>query len=244
MRKDGRKDNELRQLQFEIDFNKNAAGSCLVRLGNTVVLCNASIEEKVPKFLKNTGQGWVTAEYGMLPAATDERIQREITTGKIGGRTQEIQRMIGRVLRQAVDLRLIGERQIIIDCDVLQADGSTRCASICGGYIALSLAIKRKLLTNKKISRNPIKAAIAAVSCGIIAGKILIDLNYSEDAIADVDANIVFNNLGGASLIEVQSSAERTHFTKEQMAYMLDAASDKAQSIMEMQKNLLGLADS
>lgn len=220
-RLDGRNFNEMRSIVFEPGFIKHVAGSCFVRCGNTHVICAATVEEKVPFFLKNTGSGWITAEYGMLPCSANERIEREAIKGKQSGRTQEIQRLIGRSLRAAVDLKALGERQIKIDCDVIQADGGTRTASITGGFIALYQAI-HWLLNKGKLKHNPIIHSIAAISCGIINNEPLLDLNYFEDSNADVDANFIMNH--HLDIIEIQMTAERRPFSREAMNQLMDLA--------------------
>ena len=200
---------------------RHAEGSCLIRIGHTHVLCAATIEETTPRWLKGTGQGWVTAEYGMLPRATGSRVRREAAAGKQGGRTVEIQRLIGRSLRAGVDRRALGERQITIDCDVIQADGGTRCASITGGWVALRLAVN-KLLSAGLLSSDPITDHVAAVSCGIYAGQPLVDLDYAEDSEAGTDGNFVMT--GAGRLVEVQMSAEGATFSRDEMAQLLDLA--------------------
>ena len=192
IRPSGREQNELRNIEFIPNFTKHAEGSCLVKYGDTHVICTASIEEKVPIFLRNSGKGWITAEYGMLPRSTHTRSNREASRGKQAGRTLEIQRLIGRSLRSIIDLKVLGERQIIIDCDVIQADGGTRTASISGGWIALSNAVN-KLLNSNKIKSNPIISQICAISCGVWNGFSILDLDYSEDSSAEIDTNFVFN---------------------------------------------------
>ena len=219
MRPSGRQTDALRPLSIEPHVNRHAEGSCLIRLGNTHVICTASLEERVPPFLKNTGKGWVTAEYGMLPRATNTRMRREVKDGP-SGRTQEIQRLIGRSLRAGTDLVALGERQITVDCDVIQADGGTRCAAITGGWVALRLAVNRLLKANA-IQRNPLAHPVSAVSVGLYAGQPVLDLDYPEDSEAGVDANIVMT---GDRLIEVQMSAEGSTFSREQMAVLLDLA--------------------
>jgi ribonuclease PH len=234
-----RKNNQLREITIETGVSLNADGSCMIKMGNTHVLCAASIDDTVPRFIKNTGAGWVTAEYAMLPRATGKRTNREVTQGKPSGRTQEIQRLIGRSLRSAIDLKLLGERQIIIDCDVINADGGTRTASITGGYIALYLAI-RKLLAEKKIRANPLRFQVAAISCGIHKGDTMIDLDYLEDSDAEVDANFVF--AGNGDLIEIQGTAEKGTFTQEQFIQMLGFSKEGASHLFAAQnKVLLGL---
>ena len=236
MRPSGRKLDQLRHVEIETGFTKHAEGSCLIRMGDTHVLCTATVEEKAPPFLKNTGLGWVTAEYGMLPRATNSRSRREAAAGKQSGRTQEIQRLIGRSLRAGVDRSALGERQIVIDCDVLQADGGTRCASITGGWVALRLAVNR-LLASGAISSDPIIDHVAAVSCGIYAGQPVLDLDYPEDSTAGVDGNFVL--LGGGRLIEVQMSAEGTAFSRTEMTSLLDLADHGAAELVAAQKRAL-----
>ncbi|MFZ0098451.1 MAG: ribonuclease PH [Gemmobacter sp.] len=237
MRPSGRKLDQLRHVEIETGFTKHAEGSCLIRMGDTHVLCTATVEEKAPPFLKNTGLGWVTAEYGMLPRATNSRSRREAAAGKQSGRTQEIQRLIGRSLRAGVDRSALGERQIVIDCDVLQADGGTRCASITGGWVALRLAVNR-LLASGAISSDPIIDHVAAVSCGIYAGQPVLDLDYPEDSTAGVDGNFVL--LGGGRLIEVQMSAEGTAFSRSEMTSLLDLADHGVAELVAAQKRALG----
>jgi ribonuclease PH len=218
MRPSGRQIHELRPLSIEPGVSRHAEGSCLIRVGHTHVLCTASLEERVPPFLKNTGKGWVTAEYGMLPRATNTRSRRE--RDGASGRTQEIQRLIGRSLRAGVDLVALGERQITIDCDVIQADGGTRCAAITGGWVALRLAVNR-LLAARAILSDPLSVPVSAVSVGMYAGQPVLDLDYPEDSEAGVDANVVMT---GERLIEVQMSAEGATFSREQMGVLLDLA--------------------
>ena len=219
MRPSGRRIDEMREISIEIDVTKHAEGSCLIKCGDTHVLCTASLDERVPPFLRNTGLGWVTAEYGMLPRATNTRMRREAKNGQ-SGRTQEIQRLIGRSLRAGVDRVALGERQITIDCDVIQADGGTRCASITGGWVALRLAVN-KLMKVGDIITDPLLAPVSAVSCGIYAGQPVLDLDYPEDSEAGVDGNFVMT---GGKLIEVQMSAEGSTFTRDQMNQLLDLA--------------------
>ncbi|MEM0948422.1 MAG: ribonuclease PH [Pseudomonadota bacterium] len=220
MRPSGRQINEMRPISIETDVTRHAEGSCLIRCGDTHVLCTASVDERVPPFLKNTGLGWVTAEYGMLPRATHTRMRREAKNGQ-SGRTQEIQRLIGRSLRAGIDRVALGERQITVDCDVIQADGGTRCASITGGWVALRLALNRLIKAGDVIS-DPITDHVAAVSCGIYAGQAVLDLDYPEDSEAGVDGNFVLT--GSGRLIEIQMSAEGSTFTREQMSELLDLA--------------------
>jgi len=221
MRPSGRKTTDLREVAIETGVTKHAEGSCLIRMGDTHVLCTATIEDKAPPFLRNTGLGWVTAEYGMLPRATNTRNRREAAAGKQSGRTQEIQRLIGRSLRAGVDRSALGERQITVDCDVLQADGGTRCAAITGGWVALRLAVNRLMKTGEVLS-DPLVDPVAAVSCGIYAGQPVLDLDYPEDSEAGVDGNFIMT--GSGSLIEVQMSAEGSVFSRDQMNQLLDLA--------------------
>lgn len=236
MRADNRKADELRPVGFEIGFARHAEGSVLISCGQTRVLCTASVEPRVPPWLKGKGSGWVTAEYGMLPRATHTRSPREAARGKQGGRTLEIQRLIGRSLRAVVDLEALGERTITIDCDVLQADGGTRTASITGGYVALSLATAR-LLADQKLSTNPIHGHIAAISVGIVAGEPLLDLDYSEDAGAETDMNVVMNEAGG--FVEVQGTAEGHAFQRGELDRLLDLAASGIGQLLELQKSAL-----
>lgn len=219
MRPSGRQLDEMRTISIETGVTRHAEGSCMIRCGDTHVLCTASIDERVPPFMKNSGLGWVTAEYGMLPRATNTRMRREAKNGQ-SGRTQEIQRLIGRSLRAGVDRVALGERQITIDCDVIQADGGTRCASITGGWIALRLAVD-KLVKAGEITSNPLVQPVSAVSCGIFAGQPVLDLDYPEDSEAGVDGNFV---MMGSQLIEVQMSAEGSTFSRAQMDHLLGLA--------------------
>lgn len=221
MRPSGRDLNEMRPISIETNVTKHAEGSCLIKVGDTHVLCTATLEERVPPFVKGSGLGWVTAEYGMLPRSTSSRMRREATTGKQGGRTVEIQRLIGRSLRAGVDRVAMGERQITIDCDVIQADGGTRCASITGGWVALRLAVN-KLMKAGDIISDPLISPVAAVSCGIYAGQPVLDLDYPEDSAAGVDGNFVM--LGNGQMIETQMSAEGATYSREQMNQLLDLA--------------------
>ncbi|CAM3166479.1 ribonuclease PH [Streptobacillus felis] len=219
MRNNNRKNNELREIKITKNYISYPEGSVLIEFGNTKVICNVTVEEKVPPFLKNLGQGWVTAEYSMLPRATNTRNKREASQGKLSGRTMEIQRLIGRSLRAALDMKKLGERTIIVDCDVIQADGGTRTASITGGYLAMELAIN-KLMTSGLITENPIKAKVAAISVGKVSNELLLDLEYSEDSKAEVDMNIVMNSKG--EYIEVQGTGEDSTFTKEEFDKFLE----------------------
>ncbi|WP_347138286.1 ribonuclease PH [Paracoccus sp. SSK6] len=233
MRPSGRNLSQMRPISIETGVMAHAEGSCLIRVGNTHVLCTASLEETPPRFLKGTGLGWVTAEYGMLPRATNTRNRREAAAGKQSGRTQEIQRLIGRSLRAGVDRVALGERQITIDCDVIQADGGTRCASITGGWVALRLAVN-KLLKAGAITTDPIMDHVAAVSCGIYAGQPVLDLDYAEDSEAGTDGNFVLT--GAGRLIEVQMSAEGATFSREQMGQLLDLAEAGMADLVAAQK--------
>lgn len=230
MRPSGRALDQLRDITIETDINRHAEGSCLIKCGDTQVICTASLEDRVPPFLKGGGLGWVTAEYGMLPRATHSRMLREAKKGQ-SGRTQEIQRLIGRSLRAGVDRQALGERQISVDCDVIQADGGTRCASITGGWVALRLAVN-KLLKAGDISRDPLGAPVSAVSCGIYAGQAVLDLDYPEDSEAGVDGNFVMT---GADLIEVQMSAEGSTFSLTQMTQLMDLAQKGCAALAEAQ---------
>ncbi|MDO5704399.1 MAG: ribonuclease PH [Paracoccus sp. (in: a-proteobacteria)] len=236
MRPSGRTLSELRPISIDTGVMRHAEGSCLIRVGDTHVLCSATIEESTPRWLKGSGQGWVTAEYGMLPRATSSRVRREAATGKQGGRTVEIQRLIGRSLRAGVDRRALGERQITIDCDVIQADGGTRCAAITGGWVALRLAVNR-LLTSGVLTSDPIMDHVAAVSCGIYAGQPLVDLDYAEDSEAGTDGNFVMT--GGGRLIEVQMSAEGATFSRDEMGQLLDLAEAGIAGLVAAQKGAI-----
>ena len=236
MRPSGRQLDQMRSISIETGVMRHAEGSCLIKMGDTHVLCSATIEDKAPSFLKNTGLGWVTAEYGMLPRATNSRVRREAAVGKQSGRTQEIQRLIGRSLRAGVDRSALGERQIVIDCDVLQADGGTRCASITGGWVALRLAVQRLLKTGV-ITSDPIIDHVAAVSCGIYAGQPLLDLDYPEDSAAGTDGNFVMTGRG--RLIEVQMSAEGASFSREEMLQLLDLAEAGSRLLVSAQRAAL-----
>jgi ribonuclease PH len=221
MRPSGRNPDQLREIKFTCGFTKHAEGSVLVEFGDTRVLCTASVDKSVPRFLKGKGEGWVTAEYGMLPRSTHSRMGREASAGKQGGRTLEIQRLIGRSLRAAVDLTALGEHTVTVDCDVLQADGGTRTASITGGFVALSLAIEN-MLRRKLIRANPLHGQVASVSVGIFKGVPVLDLDYAEDSSAETDMNVVMND--AAAFIEVQGTAEGHAFRKEELDAMLELA--------------------
>ncbi|WP_439522761.1 ribonuclease PH [Marivita sp.] len=237
MRPSGRKLSEMRAVSIETGISKHAEGSCMIRMGDTHVLCTATIEDRVPPFIKGSGLGWVTAEYGMLPRSTTSRMRRESTAGKQGGRTVEIQRLIGRSLRAGVDRVALGERQITIDCDVIQADGGTRCASITGGWLALRLAVN-KLMKAGDVKTDPLISPVAAVSCGIYAGQAVLDLDYPEDSEAGVDGNFILR--GDGQLIEVQMSAEGATFSRVQMAQLLDLADAGVQELVALQLKAAG----
>lgn len=222
-RRDGRTPSQLRPIHIEPHFVRTATGSALISAGDTRVICTASAEESVPRWMAGRGTGWVTAEYGMLPASTGQRKQRDVSRGRPDGRTVEIQRLIGRALRVVVDFAALGERTIYLDCDVLEADGGTRCASITGAYVALALACER-LRAQGKLAGDPLAGSVAAVSCGIVGGVPLLDLDYSEDSKAEVDANVVMTGEGG--LVEVQATAERTPLSKAHLDLLLELAAD------------------
>lgn len=236
MRPSGRKNDQLRAVSFERGVSIHAEGSCLVKFGNTYVLCTASLEERVPPWLKGGGKGWVTAEYGMLPRATGERMRREAAQGKQSGRTQEIQRLIGRSLRAVVDLRGLGERQISLDCDVIQADGGTRTAAITGSFIALQDCITW-MMARDMFKVSPIKDHVAAISCGIHGDEAVLDLDYAEDSTAGTDANFVMTGSGG--IIEVQGTAEGEPFSQDMLLKLLGLANGGIQTLVEMQKAAL-----
>ena len=221
MRPSGRDLDEIRSITIETNVTKHAEGSCLIKIGDTHVLCTATVEDRVPPFVKGSGLGWVTAEYGMLPRSTGSRMRREAASGKQGGRTVEIQRLIGRSLRAGVDRVALGERQITVDCDVIQADGGTRCASISGGWVALKLAVK-KLLQEGTVTTDPLISPIAAISCGIYAGQPILDLDYSEDSEAGVDGNFIM--MGSGNMIETQISAEGSTYSRSQLDELMDLA--------------------
>ena len=233
MRPSGRNLSEMRAVSIETGVTKHAEGSCLIQVGDTHVLCTASLEARVPPFIKGSGQGWVTAEYGMLPRSTSTRMRREATTGKQGGRTVEIQRLIGRALRAGVDRNALGERQITVDCDVIQADGGTRCAAITGGWVALRLAVN-KLMKAGDVVTDPLISEVAAVSCGIYAGQAVLDLDYPEDSEAGVDGNFILR--GDGQLIEVQMSAEGATFSRGQMSELMDLAEQGVSELVAIQK--------
>ena len=236
MRKFNRKNHEPRKISIEVGINKNADGSCIINYGMTKVICTASIDEEIPKWLREKKTGWITAEYGMLPGSTNSRNRRESKAGKQSGRTIEIQRLIGRSLRSVIDLEKLTGYQIIIDCDVLQADGGTRTASITGGYVALCLAIK-KLVNKGLIKKNPIKDFVAAISCGILNEKILVDLDYDEDSAAQVDANFVLSKTSGFS--EIQISGEENTFNFNAVKEMIDKTEESMKHIFKIQKDAI-----
>jgi len=236
MRTDGRKPRQLRPLTITPGYLKTADGSVLIEVGDTKVICTAKLEERVPQFLRNSGKGWITAEYGMLPGSSQVRIGREASRGKIGGRTHEIQRLVGRSLRAIADLKRLGEKTIWVDCDVIQADGGTRTASITGGYVALREAVAA-WLTKGIFPGDPIKDSVAAVSVGIIDGRVLLDLSYEEDSRADVDMNFVMT--GSGKFVEVQGTAESVPFTSKQMERMTEIAQEGIRELLKAQKKVL-----
>ncbi|MCG2575467.1 ribonuclease PH [Dechloromonas sp. XY25] len=236
MRPSQRQPDQLRTVRVTRNFTRHAEGSVLIEMGDTRVLCTASVEESLPPFLRGKGQGWVTAEYGMLPRSTHTRSAREAAKGKQTGRTQEIQRLIGRSLRAVTDLKALGERQITLDCDVLQADGGTRCASITGAWVALYEACD-KLVKAGKLPANPVKDHVAAVSVGIFAGSPVLDLDYPEDSDCDTDMNVVMTGRGG--IVEVQGTAEGEPFTREQMNVLMDLASNGIRQLVAAQESAL-----
>ncbi len=231
IRSDGRRCDELRNIEIKVDYIKHAEGSCLIEFGNTRVICTASVEEKVPPFLQKSGQGWITAEYSMLPRATKTRTVRESSRGRLTGRTQEIQRLIGRSLRSCVDLKMLGERTVWIDCDVIQADGGTRTASITGAFVALYLALRRIGYL------ECIKSFLAAVSVGVVDGNICLDLNYEEDSRAEVDMNVVMNERG--EFAEIQGTGESGTFSKEMLLSMIELSEKGIREIIQIQKRTL-----
>ena len=230
--------NELRKIALEVDVSRYAEGSCMAKFGNTHVLCTASIDNKLPPWLRNSGKGWITAEYGMLPRSTHSRIDREVTKGKPSGRTQEIQRLIGRSLRSTVDLAKLGEFQIKIDCDVIQADGGTRTASITGAWVALYQAIQT-LLKSGKITENPILDQVSAISCGIWNNQEILDLDYEEDSDAETDGNFILTTNNG--IVELQTTAEKKPFNKKQFLNLLSLAELGTKKIFEIQRNVLDI---
>jgi ribonuclease PH len=239
MRTDGRRLNQPRELRISPGYLITAEGSALIEVGHTRVLCAATIEDTVPPFLRNTGRGWVTAEYSMLPRATSTRTPREVTKGKPSGRTHEIQRLIGRSLRSVVNLNALGERSIVVDCDVIQADGGTRTASITGAYVALSLAIE-KLVQFKVLPKTPLTDAVAATSVGLVDGEAMLDLCYDEDSRADVDMNVVM--IGSGRFVELQATAEKIPFDDAQMATLLGLARNGIQELLDAQRSAIARA--
>uniref|UniRef100_A0A7C6AGH8 Ribonuclease PH n=1 Tax=candidate division WOR-3 bacterium TaxID=2052148 RepID=A0A7C6AGH8_UNCW3 len=236
MRIDGRENEQLRKIEIQLDYLDYPAGSCLFKLGKTVVLCAVSIENRVPPFLVGKGQGWLTAEYSLLPASTKERTQREANTGRLTGRTQEIRRFIGRALRPIFDLSVVGERTFIIDCDVLQADGGTRTAAVNGAFLALYSAVK-KLWSNKEFSQFPILDFVGAISAGIVQGEVLLDLCYEEDSNAEVDTNLVMT--GREKIIEFGATAEKIPMTKQELDRLLEVARAGIKQIIEIEKKVI-----
>ncbi|MFI5317116.1 MAG: ribonuclease PH [Myxococcota bacterium] len=234
---DGRAPDELRKVEIELGFTENPAGSALIRTGKTIVLCTATLEKSVPGWLRGSGKGWVTAEYSMLPGSTDTRSEREAQKGKLSGRTQEIQRLIGRSLRAVTDLNALGERAIYIDCDVLQADGGTRTAAVTGGYVALAAACRR-LVEVGLVKQSPLRDSVAAISVGIVDGDILLDLPYAEDSRAEVDMNVV--QLGSGRLVEVQGTGEGGTFDRKLLDRMLDVAEKGIAELSAIQARVLG----
>jgi ribonuclease PH len=237
MRPSGRAADALREVSITTGFARHAEGSCLIRMGQTEVLCVASVETRIPPFLRNTGLGWVTAEYGMLPRATHTRGDREAARGKQSGRTQEIQRLIGRSLRAVVDRAAMGEISVTLDCDVLNADGGTRCASITGAWVSLSLAF-RHLVKMNVLKASPLTGQVAAVSCGIVGGVPVLDLDYEEDSSADADANFVLTNAGG--LVEIQATAEKNAFSESDFSQLLRLARAGTDRLFDAQRKALG----
>jgi ribonuclease PH len=237
-RPSGRDAETLRDIRIETGFARHAEGSCLIKMGHTEVLCAASVEGRVPPFLRNQGMGWVTAEYGMLPRSTHTRSDREAARGKQGGRTQEIQRLIGRSLRAVVDRKAMGEMTVTLDCDVLNADGGTRCAAITGAWVALHLAFQHCVSKNL-LAAIPLRDQVAAISCGIVGGEAVLDLDYAEDSAAEADANFVLTGQG--SIVEVQATAEGAVFTEAQMLAMLDLARDGTARLFDAQRRAAGL---
>jgi ribonuclease PH len=231
-RADGRSPGELREVRIEPGFVRTASGSALIEVGGTRVICTASVEDEVPRWMAGRGRGWTTAEYGMLPASTGERKRRDVSRGRPDGRTVEIQRLIGRSLRGVIDFEALGERTVWIDCDVLEADGGTRCASITGGYVALEVALRR-LVAGGTLDALPLTGSVAAVSCGVVDGRALLDLDYSEDSGAEVDANVVMTGDGG--LVEVQATAERTPLSRASLDELLALAADGIERLREAQ---------
>ena len=238
-RNDGRAPDDLRDIAIVTGFVKTATGSALIEAGGTRVICTASVDESVPRWMAGQGKGWVTAEYGMLPASTGDRKQRDVSKGRPDGRTVEIQRLIGRSLRGVIDFNALGERTVWVDCDVLEADGGTRCAAITGGYVALELALRR-LVADGKLDKVPLSQSVAAVSCGVVGGRALLDLDYSEDSTAEVDANVVMTGDGG--LVEVQATAERTPLSRASLDELLALAASGIERLRAAQQEAVGAA--
>lgn len=236
-RPSGRAASKMREIEMITGYSKHAEGSCFIKFGDTHVLCTASVEEKVPGWMRNGGKGWVTAEYGMLPRSTGQRMDREAARGKQSGRTQEIQRLIGRALRAVVDTGKLGERQIRIDCDVIQADGGTRTASVTGGYVALALAVQH-LLDIGLLPETPLMDSVAAISCGVYNGTPVLDLDYAEDSTADTDANFVITGRGG--LVELQGTAEQEPFSEDEFAQMMALAKAGCAELRDLQEKAVG----
>ncbi len=235
-RPSGRKADKLRDIEIIPNFSRHAEGSCLIKCGDTHVLCTASVEEKVPGWMRGTGKGWVTAEYGMLPRSTHSRMDREASRGKQSGRTQEIQRLIGRALRAVVDMGALGERQIRVDCDVIQADGGTRTAAITGGYVALELAVQH-MMNIGVLDKSPLTDSVSAISCGVYKGVPVLDLDYDEDSDADTDANFVITGKGG--ICEIQGTAEKEPFSQEEFIQLLSLAQAGCADLTAQQKDVL-----
>ena len=238
-RADGRSPGDLRPISIHTGFVSTATGSALIEAGGTRVICTASVDEDVPRWMSGQGRGWVTAEYGMLPASTGERKRRDVSKGRPDGRTVEIQRLIGRSLRGVIDFKALGERTVWIDCDVLEADGGTRCAAITGGYVALELALRR-LVSREKLAALPLTQSVAAVSCGVVGGRALLDLDYSEDSTAEVDANVVMTGDGG--LVEVQATAERTPLSRASLDELLALAAAGIEGLRAAQRDAVAAA--
>jgi len=238
MRPSGRSQDQMRDVTLEAGFSKHAEGSCMARFGDTHVLCTATLEDKAPPFLRDTGKGWVTAEYGMLPRSTNSRMGREAARGKQTGRTQEIQRLIGRALRAVVDMEALGERQVRIDCDVIQADGGTRTASVTGGFVAMVQCFQQ-MVADGKLEKLPLKGEVAAISCGIYNDQPVLDLDYPEDSAASTDANFVLT--GDGKIVEVQGTAEEDPFSEEEFLRLLRLARIGVDQLVKLQKQALGL---
>lgn len=236
IRRSGRTHDQMRKVELELNYSPNAEGSCFIKFGNTHVICTATVDSYVPPFLKGKMQGWISAEYGMLPRSTQQRNQRESSKGKVDGRTHEIQRLISRSLRSVVDLKAMGERQIIVDCDVIRADGGTRTAAITGGYVALFLAFQ-KMMKSNQIKTMPIISQVAAISCGVVNGSPILDLEYVEDSTAEVDANFILSSDGG--IIEIQATGEKRPFTRGEYNKMYDLAESGVAQLLRMQNEVI-----